>query len=64
MFVHCLAGMNRSGMVVTAYLMHEHNWSVEQALAFARTKRPQIQPNYAMMRFLGQWETTLKESPR
>lgn len=60
-YVHCLAGMNRSGMVVTAYLMYEHKWSVEQALAYARTKRPQIHPNSAMMRLLAEWERTLRD---
>jgi len=58
-YVHCLAGMNRSGMVVTAYLMYEHGWTREQALTFARSKRPQIQPNPAMMRLLAEWERTL-----
>jgi hypothetical protein len=56
-YVHCLSGMNRSGMVVTAYLMHEHNWSRDEALAFAQSKRPQIQPNPTMMHLLAEWET-------
>jgi hypothetical protein len=59
-YVHCLAGMNRSGMVVTAYLMHEHHWTREQALAFVRSRRPQVQPNPALMRLLGEWEEALK----
>lgn len=66
-YVHCLAGMNRSGAVVTAYLMEEHNWSREQALAFARTRRPQIQPDPTFMRLLAEWEQALarekKNSP-
>jgi len=56
-YVHCMSGMNRSGMVVTAYLMHEHGWSRDEALAFAKSKRPQIQPNPTMMRLLAEWET-------
>lgn len=44
-YVHCLAGMNRSGMVVTAYLMYEHGWGRDEALAFVRARRPEIQPN-------------------
>jgi dual specificity protein phosphatase-like protein len=60
-YVHCFGGMNRSGMVVTAYLMYEHNWTRDQALAFAQSKRPQIQPNSTLMRFLDDWEQALKQ---
>jgi hypothetical protein len=60
-YVHCFAGMNRSGMVATAYLMYEHGWSRDEALTFAQSKRPQIQPNLSMMRFLMEWERVLKE---
>ena len=44
-YVHCFAGISRSGMVVTAYLMSEHHWSRDQALAFVRSKRPITKPN-------------------
>ena len=60
-FVHCMAGMNRSGMVVTAYLMFKHNWSRNQALEFVQSKRPQIQPNPQLMRLLGEWEKALNK---
>jgi hypothetical protein len=60
-YVHCQAGMNRSGMVVTAYLMWEHDWTRDQALAFARSKRPQVQPNATMMRLLAEWEQALQD---
>lgn len=58
-YVHCLAGVNRSGMVVTAYLMHEHNWDRDRALAFVRSKRPQIQTDSGLMRLLAEWEKAL-----
>jgi hypothetical protein len=58
-YVHCLAGMNRSGMVVTAYLMYKHDWTRDEALAFARSKRPLIQPNPTMLRVLAAWEKDL-----
>jgi len=60
-FVHCLAGMNRSGMVVTAYLMSKHNWSRDQALKVVQSKRPQIQPNPSLMRLLDEWEKELNK---
>jgi len=60
-YVHCSAGMNRSGMVVIAYLMFRHSWTRDQALAFARSKRPQIQPNPTLLQLLAEWEGALKE---
>jgi protein-tyrosine phosphatase len=60
-FVHCMAGMNRSGMVVTAYLMSRHNWGRDQALKFVQSKRPQIQPNPSLMRLLAEWEKELNK---
>ena len=60
-YVHCLAGMNRSGAVVTAYLMYEHGWGRDVALAYLQDKRPVVQPNPALMRLLADWEKTLKE---
>jgi hypothetical protein len=60
-YVHCLAGMNRSGAAVTAYLMQEHGWSRDEALAYLQKKRPQVQPNSTLMRLLAEWENALKE---
>jgi hypothetical protein len=58
-YVHCLAGMNRSGAAVTAYLMYTRGWGRDQALAFVQSKRPQIQPNPTLMRLLAEWEASL-----
>jgi hypothetical protein len=63
-FIHCMAGMNRSGMVVTAYLMFKHNWSRDQALDFVQSKRPQIQPNPSLLRLLSEWEKELSEQEK
>ena len=60
-YVHCLAGMNRSGAVVTAYLMYEHGWSRDEALRFVQSKRDVVQPNPILMRLLSEWETELKQ---
>jgi hypothetical protein len=59
-FVHCLAGMNRSGAVVTAYLMQEHSWGRDEALAFLQARRPEVQPNPTLMRLLTEWEQARK----
>jgi hypothetical protein len=60
-YVHCLAGMNRSGAVVTAYLMYEHGWSRDDALTFLQSKREVVQPNPTLMRLLSEWEIAVKE---
>jgi predicted protein tyrosine phosphatase len=55
-YVHCLNGVSRSGLVVTAYLMSEHGWTRDEALAFVRSKRPIARPNPAFMSRLAEWE--------
>jgi hypothetical protein len=59
-FVHCLNGVSRSGLVVTAFLMAEHSWTRDEALAFVRSKRPIARPNPAFMSLLAEWEVTLQ----
>ncbi|MBI2807712.1 MAG: dual specificity protein phosphatase family protein [Planctomycetes bacterium] len=59
-YVHCFAGVSRSGMVVTAYLMREHGWTRDEALAKIREKRPQVRPNRAFMELLAKWEVRLR----
>jgi hypothetical protein len=56
-YVHCAAGISRAGMVTTAYLMFKNNWGRDEALAFLRSKRPQVNPNSAFMELLQQWES-------
>lgn len=43
--VHCIEGRSRSATIVLAYLIDTNNWSVDQALAFLRLKRPNVDPN-------------------
>lgn len=59
-FVHCFQGRSRSGLVVTAYLMHKHGWTRDEALEKIREKRPEIRLNAAFLRLLGEWETHLQ----
>jgi protein-tyrosine phosphatase len=63
-YVHCANGVSRSGMVSTAYLMQEHNWTRDQALAFVCSKRPEVRPNPVFMQLLTEWEQALKEPSR
>jgi hypothetical protein len=60
-YVHCRAGISRSGMVVVAYLMYRNKWTRDDALADVRTKRPDVRPNVAFMRLLLEWEKYLKD---
>jgi hypothetical protein len=55
-YVHCFAGRSRSGLVVTAYLMHKHGWSRDEAMANVREKRPEIRVNATFMELLNEWE--------
>ena len=56
--------VSRSGLVSTAYLMYEHEWTQDQALAFVRSKRPGVWPNPAFTPLLREWEQALKEPAR
>lgn len=55
-YVHCHLGVSRAGLVVAAYLMQEHHWTRDQALAYIRSKRPQVHPNASFMHLLKEWE--------
>jgi hypothetical protein len=60
-YVHCAAGISRSGMVVTAYLMERDGISRDEALARIRKQRPNVNPNAAFMALLLEWEKSLKK---
>ena len=59
-YVHCLAGVNRSATVVIAYLMFEHGWHRDQALAHVQSKRPCAQPDPSLMQLLADWQGVTK----
>lgn len=59
-YVHCAAGVSRSGMVVMAYEMKKNGWSRDEALAFVRTRRPITNPNPAFRELLLEWEQEVK----
>jgi hypothetical protein len=60
-YVHCAAGMSRGPMVTAAYLMQEHKWSRDEALAFLHERWPVVGPNQYFMALLLQWEERVKE---
>jgi hypothetical protein len=58
-YVHCRNGVSRSGLIVVAYLMYEHGWQRDEALAFVRKGRPEARPNRAFMALLLEWQREL-----
>jgi Dual specificity phosphatase, catalytic domain len=60
-YVHCAAGVSRSAMVLTAYLMARDGCTRDEALKRIRARRPIISPNPAFMQLLLEWEETLKK---
>jgi protein-tyrosine phosphatase len=58
-FVHCRNGISRSGMVMVAYVMAQRGWSVEEALAFVRSRR-MVRPNSTFLPHLQEWEKSLR----
>ena len=62
-FVHCRAGISRSGMVVVAYEMARNHWTRDRALDFVRSKRPMARPNPAFMERLLEWERVVNGPP-
>jgi hypothetical protein len=61
-YVHCMVGENRSGAVVTAYLMQEHRLARDEALAFLQHRRPAVKPDPNLMQLLADWDRTIGAS--
>ena len=59
-YVHCMNGASRSGMVMAAYLMQREGWSRDQAIQFLRLHRPAVRPNPAFLQLLVEWEGATK----
>eukprot|EP00996_Jenningsia_fusiforme_P004163 NODE_4966_length_736_cov_115.737991_g4609_i0.p1 GENE.NODE_4966_length_736_cov_115.737991_g4609_i0~~NODE_4966_length_736_cov_115.737991_g4609_i0.p1 ORF type:complete len:176 (+),score=15.03 NODE_4966_length_736_cov_115.737991_g4609_i0:92-619(+) len=62
--VHCQRGVNRSGSMVTAYLMHAEGLSYEAALNEVRKARACILPRPGMVAQLRTWEEQRSHLPR
>jgi hypothetical protein len=58
-FVHCDAGVSRSGLVSAAYFMWRDHLMRADALAFLRRRRPEVKPNPGFMDLLAEWEKSL-----
>ena len=59
-YIHCRAGVNRSVMVVAAYLMWRDGSSRDESLAVIRRKRPRAGPFDVYKEYLSEWEKSLR----
>lgn len=55
-FVHCVAGANRSVSVIMAALMQERDWTFKQALDFVQAQRPIAHPHGEINQLLHHYE--------
>lgn len=61
--VHCSAGISRSASFVIAYLIRYKNMSVNEALAFCRSRRRRVNPNIGFIKQLREYEVKYKGVP-
>ncbi|ROV97974.1 hypothetical protein VMCG_07061 [Cytospora schulzeri] len=54
--VHCTQGVSRSATIVAAYLMWRKRETAAKVLAFMKSKRPRVHPNYGFLDQLVVWE--------
>ncbi|CAD8060107.1 unnamed protein product [Paramecium sonneborni] len=59
--VHCFVGVSRSATLIIAYLMQMYNYSLQAALTFLISRRPQINPNPGFMQQLQQFDYELNK---
>jgi hypothetical protein len=62
-YVHCRAGVNRSVMVLAAYLMWRDGLTADEATERIREKRPRAGPYEVYRAFLKEWEKELNKPP-
>ena len=54
-YVHCMAGVSRTGLVLCAWRMQAAREPPEQALAWLRERRRCLEPNRGFMALLARW---------
>ena len=57
--VHCFKGASRSATIVCAYLMKTKRWSLNDSLAYIRSRRLIAEPNFGFMMQLQEYEKSL-----
>jgi len=62
--IHCRRGVSRSCSLAIAYLIHDHDLSVESAFALVRKARPKCDPNLTYMCALNEWAAACAEKAK
>lgn len=57
---HCVQGRSRSATIVAAYLIRYHHMTAEEAVAFIKDKRTQVEPNPGYIRQLHEYEQKVR----
>ncbi len=65
MLVHCAAGVNRTGLAIGLYRIHQEGWSVAQVLAEMRRYGFEDLPKHESLRgaLLTEWQTAQLGNP-
>ncbi|KAI0064079.1 phosphatases II [Artomyces pyxidatus] len=61
---HCRSGNSRGASVIIAYLIAKKRMSVDEALAYVKSRRPFVQPNIGFLAQLAIFERNLKLQQR
>ena len=64
LLVHSFKGMNRSVIVISAYLMYQFNWAANKALDYLKLKKPGIKLRAEFYQQLLRFERILKSQGR
>lgn len=62
-YVHCKAGRGRSTVIVVAFCMQHRGMSLDEAIAFVRSKRPHVSLHPKQRRILTEFLATISAQP-
>ncbi|KAK7471767.1 hypothetical protein BaRGS_00035589 [Batillaria attramentaria] len=62
-YVHCKAGRTRSATVAACYLVKVHKWTPEEAVAFLKSRRPQVWLRDKQMKSVAMFYDSCRNSP-
>ena len=60
--IHSVNGLNRSGTIITAFLMRKYRWTLNKTIQFLQSRRPDFRIRPAFMHQLVQYEGRLNKA--